>query len=336
MPATWPPLLHSGRLKPEVRAKRALLDALALELGTDKASHRDLVVDSWVFTGGLTALRSEQGHTGDLSGFVEGMLEATMCIAEFGDTGHHNRWHCSKATRFSSTADGPNDCDEARARKCRAAAFLANMGVSTARKLSCFNLIAKDVATYVADIQQKSLPFTMAAITNEDCLRQNVALACSHLEKDWLPCSPAAEVHFSFALDATYIRKSSAVIPTGLVGKSPLGVGFVGGKWSPDPSKDFSFVPLATGRKEIQDAQGRAQEEMPRYMQRKNLATQVYDFLIHRADCDSPPFSIDSVPRGPEGDGLDFARLMGTHLNQCLEQQKFVQCQATDNGTVFC
>ena len=37
----------------------------------------------------------------------------------------------------------------------------------------------------------------------------------------------------------------------------------------------------------------------------------------------------------PDGDGLDFARLMGTHLNLCIEQRKFVQCQATDNGSVF-
>ena len=125
------------------------------------------------------------------------------------------------------------------------------------------------------------------------------------------------------------------MIPTGVFGKSALGVGFVGGKWSPDPSQNYSCMPLSTGRKAIQDAQGLTQVSLPSVMQRANLATQDDDFLIRRADIDSPPFSIDSVPRGPDGDGLDFARLMGTHLNLCLEQRKFVQCQAADSGSVF-
>ena len=175
------PLLHSARLKPEVRAKQALLNTLAIELGAGEVSHRDLVVGSWVVTGGLASLKAEPGHTADLSGFVEGMLEATMCIAEFGDMGHHSKWNNRKIKHLRHVDSAATDFDEARARTCRAAAFLANMGVSTARKLECINIIAKNAKTYLADFQQKSLPFTVAAINNQECVRENITLTCSHL-----------------------------------------------------------------------------------------------------------------------------------------------------------
>ena len=289
------------------KATRALTQALATDLALGRLSKMDVRLSASLAAGDL------KHHP------VQGLLDATLSSVVSG-TGWHNKCH------------GMDPC--MRGRLLSAAIWLAGeVGVQPAQ-LRALNLIASDGArAKLATPACDGAPF--AAIDDLGrfvSLLQGLAevIAGTELAKPEAEALPWQPLYMLW--DETYVRRGVDLMPKGLGYRGEEGV--VGGQWHVDGSQSNAMMTVQDAHTAFHGLEGDRPipQEVAKTFQRSQLACQVLDIGLRRADAVGPTLTCCFVPKGCSGDAIFVAVLIGRALRGAVDSQLFVCGCGYDNA----